>query len=181
MLSLCLVARMGLVQNVMPVRCPPLVPKAKRDDNCARRMHATKIGVRIPVHRVGPGTVAIREVRYYKTSVGLLVPPTPFRRLVRETGANVGFGGLRFQKDAFSPLQEVAEEHIVHLFEDAVLCARHAKRVTVTPKDFELARRIRGKINGSDGLRLCVNDLTLTFRAFCESALPQFCRSPSQS
>lgn len=135
---------MGRVNNATPVRCPPLVPKAKRKVTCARRMQATKIGVRLPVHRSRPGTVVIREARYYQKNVGLLVPPTPFRRLVREISANVAFVGVRFQKDAFSALQEAAEDHIVQLFEDALLCARLAKRVTVTPKDFEPARRIRG-------------------------------------
>lgn len=33
---------------------------------------------------------------------------------------------------------------MVHLFEDANLCALHAKRVTVMQKDMQLVRRIRG-------------------------------------
>ena len=41
-------------------------------------------------------------------------------------------------------LQEAAEAYLVHLFEDANLCAIHANRVTVKPKDVSLARRIRG-------------------------------------
>ena len=32
----------------------------------------------------------------------------------------------------------------IKLFEDANLCAIHAKRVTIMPKDIYLARRIRG-------------------------------------
>lgn len=32
----------------------------------------------------------------------------------------------------------------MHLFEDANLCALHAKRVTIMQKDIQLARRIRG-------------------------------------
>lgn len=43
-------------------------------------------------------------------------------------------------------LQEAAEAHLVGLFEDANLCAIHAKRVTVMPKDIQLARRIRGPL-----------------------------------
>ena len=42
-------------------------------------------------------------------------------------------------------LQEAAEAYLVTLFEDTVLCAIHAKRVTVMPKDMQLARRIRGE------------------------------------
>ena len=42
-------------------------------------------------------------------------------------------------------LQEAAEAYLVCLFEDTNLCAIHAKRVTIMPKDIQLARRIRGE------------------------------------
>ena len=42
-------------------------------------------------------------------------------------------------------LQEAAEAYLVGLFEDTNLCAIHAKRVTIMPKDIILARRIRGE------------------------------------
>ena len=41
-------------------------------------------------------------------------------------------------------MQEAAEAHLVHLFEDANLCAIHARRVTILTRDLQLARRIRG-------------------------------------
>ena len=37
-----------------------------------------------------------------------------------------------------------SQAHLVGLFEDAQLCALHANRVTVTVKDMQLARRLRG-------------------------------------
>ena len=40
--------------------------------------------------------------------------------------------------------QEAAEAYLVGLFEDTQLCAIHAKRVTIMPKDMQLARRLRG-------------------------------------
>ena len=52
---------------------------------------------------------------------------------------------MRFQSAAILALQEAAEAYLVTLFEDTVLCAIHAKRVTVMPKDMQLARRIRGE------------------------------------
>ena len=45
----------------------------------------------------------------------------------------------------FCLLQEAAEAYLVGLFEDTNLCAIHAKRVTIMPKDIQLARRIRGE------------------------------------
>ncbi len=52
---------------------------------------------------------------------------------------------LRFQSHAIQALQEASEAYLTHLFEDANLCAIHAKRVTIFPKDMQLARRIRGE------------------------------------
>ena len=42
-------------------------------------------------------------------------------------------------------LQSASEAYLVGLFEDTNLAAIHAKRVTITPKDLQLARRIRGE------------------------------------
>ncbi len=52
---------------------------------------------------------------------------------------------MRFQGTAILALQEAAEAYLVGLFEDSNLCAIHAKRVTIMPKDIQLARRIRGE------------------------------------
>ena len=52
---------------------------------------------------------------------------------------------LNFQSSALLALQEAAEAYLVGLFEDTNLCAIHAKRVTIMPKDIQLARRIRGE------------------------------------
>ncbi|KAH8060691.1 histone H3 [Aureococcus anophagefferens] len=48
------------------------------------------------------------------------------------------------QASALMALQEAAEANLVGLFEDTNLCAIHGKRVTIMPKDMQLARRIRG-------------------------------------
>ena len=52
---------------------------------------------------------------------------------------------FRFQSAAIGALQEASEAYLVGLFEDTNLCAIHAKRVTIMPKDIQLARRIRGE------------------------------------
>ncbi|KAH0726137.1 hypothetical protein KY284_002002 [Solanum tuberosum] len=68
----------------------------------------------------------------------------PFRRLVREITQDFKTD-LRFQSSAVAALQEAAEAYLVGLFEDTNLCAIHAKRITIMPKDIQLARRIRGE------------------------------------
>ena len=52
---------------------------------------------------------------------------------------------LRIMSNAVMALQEAAEAYLVALFEHSRLCALHAKRVTIFPKDLELSRRIRGE------------------------------------
>ena len=91
-----------------------------------------------------PGTVALREIRKYQKSTELLIRKLPFQRIVREV-ANDFKTDLRFQSHAIQALQEASEAYLVGLFEDSNLCAIHAKRVTIFPKDMQLARRIRGK------------------------------------
>ena len=106
-------------------------------------------GVKKP-HRYRPGTVALREIRRYQKSTDLLIRKLPFHRLVREIAQDFK-NDLRFQSAALNALQESAEYYLVGLFEDSNLCAIHAKRVTIMPKDLVLARRIRGEppIGGS--------------------------------
>ncbi len=100
-------------------------------------------GVKRP-HRYRPGTVALREIRRFQKSTELLVLRAPFQRLVREIAQEFRTD-LRFQSSAISALQEASEAYLTGLFEDTNLCAIHAKRVTITPKDIQLARRIRGE------------------------------------
>ena len=47
---------------------------------------------------------------------------------------------MRFQSGVILALQESAEAYLVGLLEDSNLCAIHAKRVTIMPKDMQLAR-----------------------------------------
>jgi len=100
-------------------------------------------GVKKP-HRFKPGTVALREIRRYQKSTELLIRKLPFQRLVREIAQDYKTD-LRFQSAAVAALQEASEAYLVGLFEDTNLCAIHAKRVTIMPKDIQLARRIRGE------------------------------------
>jgi len=100
-------------------------------------------------HRYRPGTRALLEIRQYQRTGDLLLRKLPFSRLVREiTLEQFTMPGMefRFQATALLALQEATEAYIVEVFEDANLCAIHAKRVTVMKKDILLPRRIRGRI-----------------------------------
>ncbi|XP_003500038.1 histone H3.3C-like [Cricetulus griseus] len=90
-----------------------------------------------------PGTVALREIRRYQKSTELLIHKLPFQRLVREIAQDFKTD-LCFQSAAIGALQEASEAYLVVLSEDTNLCALQAKRVTIMPKDVQLARRICG-------------------------------------
>uniref|UniRef100_A0A0E0DXA3 Core Histone H2A/H2B/H3 domain-containing protein n=1 Tax=Oryza meridionalis TaxID=40149 RepID=A0A0E0DXA3_9ORYZ len=143
-------------------------PRKQLATKAARKSAPATGGVKKP-HRFRPGTVALREIRKYQKSTELLIRKLPFQRLVREIAqdfkTDLRFQSsavaalqeavreiaqdfktdLRFQSSAVAALQEAAEAYLVGLFEDTNLCAIHAKRVTIMPKDIQLARRIRGE------------------------------------
>ena len=91
-----------------------------------------------------PGTLALREIRHYQKKTCLLIRKLPYYRLVREILMDERTD-LLIQSSAVMALQEACEAYIVGLFEDSNLCAIHGKRVTIMPKDIQLARRIRGE------------------------------------
>ena len=110
----------------------------------AARKTAPQVGGVKKAHQYRPGTVALREIRKFQKSTDLLIRKAPFQRLVCEIARDIQ-GDLRFQSTAVLALQEAAEAYLVGIFEDTNLCAIHAKRVTIMPKDIQLARRIRGE------------------------------------
>ena len=118
-------------------------PRKQLATKAARKSAPATGGVKKP-HRYRPGTVALREIRRYQKSTELLIRKLPFQRLIREIAQDFKTD-LRFQSSAVLALQEAAEAYLVGLFEDTNLCAIHAKRVTIMPKDIQLARRIRGE------------------------------------
>ena len=113
-------------------------------------MQAPKGGVK-KRYRYRLGTVALKQIRQYQKSTELLIRKLPFQRLVREIACDSDVirsplcGKVRFQSVAIMALQEASEAYLVGLFEDSNLCTIHTKRVTIMPKDIQLARRIRGE------------------------------------
>jgi histone H3 len=126
-------------------------PRKSLAGKAVRSSAPTTGGIKRP-HRFRPGTVALREIRKYQHSTDLVLRKLPFQRVVKEISQDLtrmtsyfGASGVRFQSLALMALQEAAEAYLVGLFEDTQLCAIHAGRVTIMPKDLHLARRIRGE------------------------------------
>ena len=111
--------------------------RAKKRADAVRQERA------IRQRRYRPGTVALREIRKYQKSTDLLIQKQPFRRLVRQVAVNIN-NTIRFQESALLAIQEASEQFLTQLLEEGNLCAIHAKRVTLMPRDIQLAKRIRG-------------------------------------
>ena len=119
----------NIAKNPDYYKATPLVFKTKRD------------------YRKNPGGRALAEIRHYQkhASHDLLIRKLPFQRVVREITQEVSNKDFRFQASALAALQEASEDYLVRLFEDTNICAIHARRVTILPKDIHLARRLRGE------------------------------------
>uniref|UniRef100_A0A8C5LF56 Histone H3.3-like n=1 Tax=Jaculus jaculus TaxID=51337 RepID=A0A8C5LF56_JACJA len=114
-------------------------PKKQLATKAVHKSAPSTGGVKKP-HPSRPGTVALGEIRCYQKSTELLIRKLPFQRLVREIAQDFKTD-LRFQSAAIGTLQEASEAYLV----DTNLCAIHAKRVTIMPKDIQLARCILGQ------------------------------------
>ena len=110
-----------------------------------KKIHEARMqGRQVKPHRYRAGTAALMDIRHFQKTSALLIRKLPFQRLVREIAQDFKTD-LWFQSAAILCLQEAAEAYLVRLFDDANLCAIHARRVTIMPKDILLARQIRGE------------------------------------
>lgn len=77
------------------------------------------------------------------------IPLAPFVRLVKHILASFCEDSTprRFQLEALYALRDVSESFMVRFFEDCCLFTAHAKRVTLLPRDVDLALRIGSKRN----------------------------------
>lgn len=96
--------------------------------------------------RYKSGSVALKEIRRYQKSTEFLIRRLPFQRACRAVvRENSNAADVRFQAPALASIQEALEIYLVGLFEDAMICASHAKRVTVFPKDISLVLKLRSR------------------------------------
>ena len=120
--------------------------KGKKTQGSGKTLPAFQKGMQKPC-RYWPGRVALREIWCYQKLTELLIRKLLFQQLVREIAQDLGKKDARFQSGAIIALQEASEAYLIGLLEDSNLCAIHAKRVTIMPKDIQLACCIRGERN----------------------------------
>lgn len=97
----------------------------------------------LPKKRYRPGAMALNDIRKLQKTTTPLILKLPFQRLVREI-ARQHISGIRFESAALETLQEAAESYLTGVLYDTNLFALHANRLTIYPKDLQLALRIKG-------------------------------------
>ena len=139
--------RVGLGTGTKDIRTMAAEVANQTQANKKNKKESTTLVYRGPLGTLG-------EIKHFQKLTQLLIRKLPFQRVVREIAQSAvdDMGhteffrpGIKFQSSAIMALQEASEDYLVGLFEDTNLCAIHARRVTIMPKDMLLARRVRGE------------------------------------
>jgi len=85
-------------------RLKKVMPRHARSKDSTRRMH--------------PGTVALREIRFYQKQTEDILPRSAFKRIMREIASDLGTD-VRFKSLAVDALQAAAEDMIIKLMYNA--------------------------------------------------------------
>jgi histone H3/H4 len=96
-----------------------------------------------------PGEAALAEIRKMQKSTELIISKAAISRLIREIcqedlGRKPG-EDLRWTSAGIAAVHTAAEDYMTKIFESTNRLAIHAKRVTILPKDMQLARELRDK------------------------------------
>ena len=83
----------------------------------------------------------LSEIKKLQNSVGLLIPKLSFQRVVKEIAQSF-MPQVRFQTSALGVAHEATENYLVELYEHCNLCATHANRKTIVPRDLKLSLRL---------------------------------------
>lgn len=93
-----------------------------------------------------PNNLCLKEIRRFAKGPDMCIRRIVFQQVVKEITWEID-NTYRFHSQAILAIQEAAEAYMIGLFEDTNLCASHGRRVTIYPKDMQLARRIRGEVS----------------------------------
>jgi histone H3 len=87
---------------------------------------------------------ALNDIKSLQKTTMNLIPFASFARLVKEISQNLETETpFRWTKEAVTALQDASEAYVTSVFQDAMMAAIHARRVTLVPKDIQLALHIR--------------------------------------
>ena len=119
----------------VPLYTPPKL--TEKQEAAQKEAHKKKKKYR----RYKPGQLALKEIKYYEKKPSFIISISAIRRLCLEIGYEFK-QNISFQMHAYRLLQEAAEWYLVRVFKDINLLALHARRVTISPRDMILARKV---------------------------------------
>lgn len=96
------------------------------------------------VKRFKPGTIALKEIKKYQKNGNLMLPRTPFERLVRSLFEETGKGKTKISKEVFVVLQYFVEQNVIQTLRLSNLISIHSKHTKLTCGDILLTRFISG-------------------------------------
>ena len=109
-----------------------LAPPSKNTNNTGKKKR-----------RFSNRTIALREIRKYQRSYHLLIPNGPFKEMMRNIAdkltINQNGKSIKWSKQAYVALQHHLEMSMVRKLSNAYVCSLHAKRITLIPKDIQIA------------------------------------------
>jgi histone H3 len=130
-----------LVSKAKPGAKKEKKQKKEKKAKPEKTLRVNKDGTPRKAHRYRPGTVALREIKKYQSSVDDLVPKSPLRRIVRELSNQ--HGEYRYAREALRAIQAATEAKLVNMFTLSQMLAIHAKRVTVTSRDMKMMEFVK--------------------------------------
>lgn len=135
------------LEPVLRVSSIDLPSKHCKSDQKPKKSTASKTTKPTKKHRFHAGTVSLMQIRKAQKEHNCLeFAFDPFKRFVLKVTSDwIEEDITRWSGDAILLLQERCENYLTKLLEDTNLCAIHAKRSTIMPKDVRLTRRIRGE------------------------------------
>jgi histone H2A len=122
--------------GVMPKIHDVLIPEGKPKKKVKKEKHPDEVaGIHKP-HRFRPGTVALRNIRKYQKSTGLLMQKLPFKRLVKAVCYGI-YDDVKFKDRVIEGIQSFIETRVVDILSEAQIRAIDAQRQSVSGLDIE--------------------------------------------
>lgn len=86
----------------------------------------------------------LQEIRFEQKQTDLLLDKKHFADLVNEILQDFGMNvNIEIDDEAIKMLQNASEDYLIGIFEDSNLATIHASKTYISPRDIQIARRIR--------------------------------------
>lgn len=142
----------------------PLGSKTSKSSKKGKPMHMLERANKEKKRRIAHNIRSLWEIRKAMNALDQAIPRAPFQRLIRQI-CDTWKSDARWERTAILCLQEAAEDYLVEYFQDSMLMAAHAHRVTIMNKDMETLKRVRWRydklLHPTDWVDIKMRDILL--------------------